>query len=221
MALKLGYPSSVEGEAGDLNPETCPSWARVRYQFPAREGMPPVKVNWYEGRKDNVLVHPPEDLVATVLSEFAKIPHDEKKRKNGSATPEVEKKPKLNDSGSIIVGDKGILYSPHDYGGAWHLLPVEKFRDYKAPAETLPRNPKGDDEGQKMEWIAAIKGGAPALSNFDYAGMLTEFILLGNVAIKSMGTKLDWDGPRMKFPNAPQAEKLLRREYRAPWSALT
>ena len=51
MALKLGYPTSIEGEAGDLNPETCPSWARVQYEFPAREGMPPVKVNWYEGQK--------------------------------------------------------------------------------------------------------------------------------------------------------------------------
>ncbi len=75
-----------------------------------------------------------------------------------------------------------------------------------------------NDEGNKIEWLAAIKGGPLPLSNFDYSGMLTETILLGNVAIRARGTKLEWDGPNMKFPNAPEAEKLLRREYRKPWS---
>jgi predicted dehydrogenase len=202
MALKLGYPSSIEAEAGDLNSETCPSWARVRYEFPARGEMPPVKVNWYEGRKDGTLVHPPAELVEQVLSEYAKVPHDEKDKK--SKKPDADKTPKLNNSGSIIVGEKGMLYSPHDYGGVWYLLPAEQFHDYKAPPQTLARNPKGDDEGQKIEWIAAAK--------------VTEFILLGNVAIRSGSTKLQWDGENMKFPNAPEAEKLLRREYRSPWS---
>ena len=56
------------------------------------------------------------------------------------------------------------------------------------------------------------------MSNFDYAGMLSEFILLGNVAIRARGTTLHWDGPNMKFPNAPEAERWLKREYREPWS---
>ena len=211
MALKLGYPTSLQGEAGDLNPETYPSWARVNYEFPAREDMPPVKVNWYEGKKDGKLVHPPEELVEKVLTEFAKLPHNKKKNDNN-------KKLTLNNSGSIVVGEKGIMYSPHDYGGEWYLLPAEQYADYKAPPETLPRNPKGDDEGQKIEWIAALKGGPAAMSNFDYAGMLTEFILLGNVAIKNMGKKLEWDGPNMKFPNAPEAEASLRRQYRQGYS---
>jgi predicted dehydrogenase len=221
MAFNLAYPSSVQAEAGDLNPETCPSWARVTYEFPQRGELPPVKLTWYEGKKDGVLVHPPAELVAKVLGEAAKAPlQEEKEKKNGATTtrPATLRTPKLSTSGSIIVGDKGILYSPDAYGGTWYLLPAEEFHDYKAPPQTLPRNPMGDDEGQKIEWVAAIKGAPPALSNFDYAGMLTEFILLGNVAIRSPGTQLLWDGPNMKFPNAPQAEKLLRREYRSPWS---
>jgi len=152
------------------------------------------------------------------LTEYAKLPQSATRNKN---RPETGKPLKLNESGSIIVGDKGILYSPHDYGGVWHLLPVENFHDYQAPSQTLPRNANGGDEGQKIEWIDAIKGGPPALANFDYAGMLTEFILLGNVAIRNMGTKLEWDGANMKFPNAPQAESFLRREYRAPWKMAT
>ena len=66
--------------------------------------------------------------------------------------------------------------------------------------------------------MAAIKVGPAALSNFDYAGMLTEFILLGNIGILGQGKKLDWDGPNMKFANAPEMEKHLRRTYRAPWT---
>jgi hypothetical protein len=208
MALKLEYPTSIEGQCGDLNPETYPSWAHVRYEFPARGDMRPVTVNWYEGKKDNVLVHPPAELVEKVLSEYAKtLPEKEKK-----------KAAELNKSGSIIVGEKGMLFSPHDYGGAWALLPAEDYRDYKPVAQTLPRNAKGNDEGQKEEWIAACKGGPKAMSNFDYAGLLTEFILLGNIAIANQGKKLMWDGPNMKFPNAPEAESRLKRKYREGWS---
>jgi hypothetical protein len=55
------------------------------------------------------------------------------------------------------------------------------------------------------------------MSNFNYAGMLTEFILLGNVAILA-GKKLDWDGPALKATNCPEADKFLHTEYRKGWS---
>ena len=184
MALKLGYPTSMEGEGGDINPETYPSWARVVFEFPAREEMPPVKVIWHEGRKDGVLVHPPAELVEKVLKE-------------SGGKPNKQGKVELPGSGSIMVGEKGILYSSDDYGNTWTLLPKEEFKDFKAPSPTLPRNENGGDEGQKIEWLEAARGGKPALSNFDYAGMLAEFILLGNVAIKNAGKKLEWDGPNI------------------------
>ena len=89
-------------------------------------------------------------------------------------------------------------------------------------AEILPRHkPKSNnDENQKSEWIAAIKAGKSevALSNFDYAGMLTEFILLGNIASKFGGKKLAWDGPNMKVTNLEEANKFLARDYRQGWS---
>jgi predicted dehydrogenase len=214
MALKLEYPISIEGQAGDLNPETYPSWAHVRSEFAAREGMPPVTFNWYEGKKDGKLVHPPEELVEKVLAEYAKLKHSEKNEKKEKKNKKLE----LNNSGAIVVGEKGMMYSPHDYGGEWFLLPADDFRDYKAPEQTLPRNANGGDEGQKMEWVDAIKGGKPAMANYDYAALLAEFILLGNVAITNSGKKLEYDGPNMKFPSTPEADKSLRRNYRAPWS---
>lgn len=204
MALKLGAPKTLVGVSEELNVETYPAWGKVEYEFAARGNMVPCKVTWYEGKKDGVLVHPPEELVTKVLDQ-AGI-----KGKGGAS-------PKLNNSGCIVVGSKGMLYSPHDYGGDWVLLPKETFKDYKAPTQTLPRNDKGD-EGQKAEWVAAIKGGPAALANFEYAGPLTEFILLGNIAILAKGKKLEWDGPSMKFTNAPEMDQYLKRQYRAGWT---
>ncbi|MDB5295910.1 MAG: putative dehydrogenase [Phycisphaerales bacterium] len=218
MALKLGHPTSVVGSSEELNTETYPAWGRATFEFPARGQMPPVTVNWYEGKKDGKLVHPPEELTSKILSEYAIVKAEQaKKNPPKKADKNADKMPTLNNSGCIIVGSKGMLYSPHDYGGEWYLLPAEKFADYKAPPQTLARNGKGDDEAQKLEWIAAIKGGPKAFANFDYAGMLTEFILLGNIGILGQGKKLEWDGPNMKFTNAPDFDKHLKRTYRAPW----
>jgi hypothetical protein len=139
------------------------------------------------------------------------------------------KKVSLATSGSIMVGEKGILYSPDDYGAEFQLLPKEEFADYKGPEESIPRrgkqpggkDAKGNDvnidEWMKIEWLAAARGGPKAYSNFDYAGMLTEFILLGNIAIRT-GKKLEWDGPKMKFTNAPDADKYLHYQYREGWT---
>lgn len=196
MALKLGHPSSISAESGELNNETYPGWGRVNYEFPARGDMPAVKVTWYEGKKDGKLVLPPEELQQKVLKQGESLPG----------------------SGSILVGDKGILYSPNDYGAAFRLLPEKEFADYKKPTPTLPRNGRGD-LGMKQEWADAIKAGKPeiAMSNFGYAGMLTEFILLGNVAIRA-GKKIDFDGKDLKITNVPEANALLKTEYRKGWT---
>ena len=98
------------------------------------------------------------------------------------------------------------------------LVPDEQFSDYKAPQPTLPRNGR-DDLGMKEEWVRAIIANKPslALSNFDYAALLTETILLGNVAMR-VGQTFDWDGPNLKATNCPEAAKCIRREYRQGWT---
>jgi hypothetical protein len=74
------------------------------------------------------------------------------------------------------------------------------------------------DQAQKNEWVAAIQGRGTPMSHFDYAGLLTETILLGNVAIREAQTKLEWDAANMKFPNHPDAEKWLSYDYRTGYS---
>jgi predicted dehydrogenase len=190
-ALKLGYPTSISAENGEINSETYPGWATITFQFPARGDMPPVKFVWYEGHRDGKKNLPPKELL------------------HGENPP---------GSGSLLVGAKGILYSPNDYGAEYVLLPKKDFAGFKPPQPTLPRNGRGD-LGMKEEWARAIMENKPeiAYSNFDFAGLLTETILLGNVAMRA-GKKLEWDGENMKFTNAPECEKLLHFEYRKGWT---
>ena len=82
----------------------------------------------------------------------------------------------------------------------------------------LPRSP-----GHHEEWILACKGGPKAGSNFDWAGPLTEGVLLGNVALRSQlredltQKQLHWDSEKMAFTNHEAANRFLRREYREGW----
>ena len=71
--------------------------------------------------------------------------------------------------------------------------------------------------GHHNEWINACKTGSVTTCNFDYAGAVTETVLLANVAFRH-GSKIEWDAAKMRIPNAPSAEQYLRREYRNGWT---
>ena len=116
----------------------------------------------------------------------------------------------MSNSASLCIGSKGTLYSPDDYGGRSTWLP--KGNEIKKPAPTLPRSP-----GHHKEWIDACKGGPKAMSNFDYAGPFTEFVLLGNLAMR-LGKKFEWDPVNLKAKNCPEADQWIKREYRKGWS---
>ena len=40
---------------------------------------------------------------------------------------------------AVVVGSKGMLFSPDDYGARYFLLPEDEFEGFEAPAQTLPR----------------------------------------------------------------------------------
>jgi predicted dehydrogenase len=133
---------------------------------------------------------------------------------DGGKLPEPElldgKKP--SGSGCVIIGDKGKLFSPNDYGASFELLGGAK----EVPVEFKKST------GHFQEWIDAIKGGDPAMSNFqDYAGPLTETILLGNLAVWADGQKVDWDAKNLKAKtekDVPGIEKIIRPEPRAGYT---
>jgi len=115
-------------------------------------------------------------------------------------------------NGTIIIGSKARIVF-HDWNpNGFRLLPEDKFKDFAGPAQTIQRAP----DGPYREWIEACKGGPPCLSNFDYAGRLTEFVLLGNVALR-VGKKIEWDAKKLRAKNCPEADPYIRREYRKGW----
>ncbi|MBI5758752.1 MAG: Gfo/Idh/MocA family oxidoreductase [Planctomycetales bacterium] len=110
--------------------------------------------------------------------------------------------------GVLFIGDKGMLLS--DYG-KHVLLPESEFAKFPRPEPFLPKSP-----GQQSEWVIACKGGPPASCDFEYSGWLTEANHLGNVAYR-IGKKLHWDPVALRATNAPEADRLIRREYRPGW----
>lgn len=118
----------------------------------------------------------------------------------------------LPGSGVVLIGEKGRLFSPDDYGARYELLPAEDFQNFQKPAPSIPRSP-----GHHAEWIRACKGGAPAMSNFDYAADLTETMLLGNLAV-IMRKPIYWDAENMRAIGLPEADYFLNTPYRKGWS---
>ena len=113
----------------------------------------------------------------------------------------------IEKSGSLIVGDKGKLW------GGGKLLKGAEPKDVKFP----------ESPGHFEEWVRAIRGGEPAMSNFpDYAGPLTEVVLLGNLAVwaadRGKGPKIEWDAVNLKAKNAQGLEKLIKPTYRKGYS---
>ena len=130
--------------------------------------------------------------------------------------PELAKAQALSDNGVILVGANDTLYVPM-YWGPGTLVsgtPISAFE--KEVPETIPRPSAPFDKGHYAEWIDACKGGPAALSNFDYAGPMTEALLLGNVALR-VGRKLHWDAAAMKVTNVAEASRFINKEYRKGW----
>jgi predicted dehydrogenase len=136
---------------------------------------------------------------------------------DGDETPprpeELEPDKKLPGTGAIVMGDKGtIIYGSHGAGGV-RLIPEAKAKAYTPPPQKLPRV-----KDHMVDWLDAIRAGKPAGSNFDYGGPLTEVALLGIIATKLLGQKLEWDGARMRFTNSSEANRHLRPAFRKGWS---
>jgi predicted dehydrogenase len=119
---------------------------------------------------------------------------------------------KLPDEGLLFVGEKGSILCGFT-GEKPTIIPESRAKEYRLPPKTLPRS-----IGHDREWIEACKGAKDAPgANFEFSDLVTETILLGNVALRT-GDRLTWDRATMKAANAPAAQKFIQPEYRAGWS---
>ena len=202
-ALKLGAPISVQASSTRVNTETYPLGSMVTYEFPARTETPQANNRHVQG------------LTGKMAGGFA-MPAGKLFWYDGDLRPPrpagLPQHAEMGDNGRLLVGDDGFILGNS-------VFPEARAKEVEHLAKEIPRS-----KGHYEEWLAACKGDAPAGSNFDWAGPLTEAVLLGNVALRSQLRedltlmKLLWDGPSLKFSNSEAANKFLRREYRAGWT---
>ena len=199
-ALKLGAPLSVQGASTRVNEETFPLGSMVTWEFPARSAEPQA-INRFTASLTGAAAGGIE-MPACKL-----VWYD-----GGLRPPRPDGLPdgaQMGDNGRLLVGDKGFILGNKAF-------PAERAEAAAKIQSTIPRS-----AGHYEEWIAACKGGAPAGSNFDWAGPLAESVLLGNVALRVQLRedltlcKLLWDGPGLKFTNLADANHFVRRDYRA------
>jgi predicted dehydrogenase len=185
--LKLEAPVSVEASTTDRYDETYPMASIIHFDFGARADMPPVKFTWYDGG-----LKPPRPDELEPGRPF-KIPEEEE------------------DEGLLFVGDGGKILCGFN-GSHPRLIPQSRMDAYKQPPKTLPRSP-----GNEREWLDACKGGkVKPGGNFEFEGMVTETLLLGNVAART-GQRFTWDRPNMKANNSDLAQNYIRPERRKGW----
>ncbi len=179
-ALKLKYPTKVQGSSTLFNTESPPLAQVVQYVFPAREkfrglDMPEVKVTWWDG---GLLPPRPEELPAGEV--MGRDP-------NG---------------GCLFIGTKGKLMTGC-YGSNPFLLPLDYDKNYKRPASELRRV----TTSHEMDWVRACKESpenrVEASSHFGYSGPMNEMVVMGVVAVRLQDLKREllWDGEKMRFTN--------------------
>lgn len=189
QALKLKYPVSVQGSSSQVNTESAPVASRVQYEFPAREAfrglnMPPVSLTWYDG---GLKPDRPEDLEdGEVMGDW-----------NG---------------GALFIGSKGKI-SCGLFGDNALLFPRELRENYTQPDPYIPRI-AGGTEGHWNDWVRACKENpdnrTECSSNFEYAGALSESVVMGNLAIRlqELPKTLQWDGEKMKITNLSESDSV-------------
>jgi predicted dehydrogenase len=128
--------------------------------------------------------------------------------------PELDPDEKPVEIGAVVVGDQGtMMYGSHGAGGV-RIIPDAKQEAYTRPKKTLPRGRE-----HHRDWLEAIRAGGKASSDFaEYGGPLTEVAMLGVIAIKMAGTKLEWDAEQMRFTNSSEANAHVNPAYRAGWT---
>ncbi len=235
-ALSLEDPTTVEATPfGRMNKETYPVGSKIRFDFPKRKTHVPlehphlfhhsrkieydaVTLWWYDGGQPDPTARgghdltnkPPAEVTADIVALSGSVP----------------------DSGCLLIGEGGKVFSPDDYGTNFFvkLKGDQKFLNYtEHPAmpqypERIPRNHYGKPGGNSVlahaqEWLVAVKENKPEIcySRFDISSRLAEIMLLGCVSLR-VGQKLEWDGPKMVAKNCPQAAQFIRRQDRSGWA---
>lgn len=218
--LGLKYPTDAECSVAaiysqmwtaDYHPEGCPPASFITLHYAATEkSKSPIKMTWSDGG-----IKPSRPAIIPADMDFG-----------GSQS----------NNGVLIIGDKGLITT--NINDSSPLMP--KLFLYDGTKDFGPEG-KIEDEpeyGHQRKWVDACKAGFNSAehraltSSFDYAGPMTETVLMGNLAIRSYmlrkensqgrqeffaRKKLLWDGANMKITNLEEANQFVGRKYRKGW----
>jgi hypothetical protein len=216
--LGLQYPLDAECSVGsvysqmwtpDYNPAGCPASSFITLHYgPTGKNAVPLEMTWMDGG-----IRPSHPDI---------IPADHDLGGANSA------------NGVMMIGEKGII--THNINDSSPLMP--KLYLYDGTKEFGPDRIEGTEPeyGHQRKWVDACKAGFGSTehkgltSSFDYAGPMTETVLMGNLAIRSFmlrrpnskgqqeffgRRKLLWDGENMRITNLEEANQFVGRTYRA------
>ena len=202
-ALKLGAPLSVQASSSRVNQETYPLASMVTYEFPARDAAVQANNAHVRGQQGPAAGGIEMPALKAVWYDGGLRPPRPEALGDG---------PVMGSNGRLLIGDQGVILGTTVY-------PESRRKEMGDVPQTLPRV-----KHHYGEWAQACQGGPPAGSNFDFAGPLAEAVLLGNVALRVQlreeltSKKLRWDAAALRVTNSDEANKFLRRDYRAGWT---
>jgi predicted dehydrogenase len=186
--LGLTPPVSVESSSSEPFEETYPKASMVHMDFPARGSRGALRLTWYDGG-----LTPP--------------------RPSG-LRPEDARLFQRSGEGVMYVGEKGMIVAGFS-GQNPRVYPESKT--YQAPPRQ--RRPGAQLPDRAIDqWVAACKGGPAPLASFQAQAPATEAFLLGCLAQRLAGTRLEWDSAAMKVTSSEGANRFVDPPYRGNWS---
>ncbi len=241
-ALQLGAPTSLEciSLVGQSR-YSYPVRGVVRLDFPARGGMPAVKVFYHDSAKpgDPEAYHVPGMENETILPAMNNLADKGRlmpnrtsggARSGGARTAPRNPNQGAGGPGVRVFGDRGGgpqpgiltgngsvfigtkgIMATRERGEGVHLLPESRWKDYVLPPQLLTRSP-----GHMLDWVRACKGGDPGCSDFSITTPYAEWLALTVIAFRVPG-KLEWDAKNLRFTNSPEANKLVKPVFRQGW----
>ncbi len=247
MALRLGAPTAVECISQEGRSDTYfPAKSVVRFDFPAREGMPPVKIYWYDAMREDqptfaaaphneILGDLPRNRWSTETSSLKPTEHQIQGRvftdqfftPKDLPAPAPRPQPTLADAHArkeaewmklISTGTNGSLFI-----GSKGMLTTGTYGEWTRliPVEQMrdyefPREFLPRSPGHYRDWIRACKGGDAACSNFGVSAPFTEWVALGAIATR-LNCRLEWDAEKMRITNSAEANEMLKPVVRKGW----
>jgi predicted dehydrogenase len=180
----------IEAKCPAINRLSFPRWELINWEIPARAELQPITITWYNGQAPGV-----EEVLDRAIQ----------------GGPQKEKN-NWRFAGALIVGTKGAIHAT-GHNMWFRLLPEDQFKGVQRDRPETVEN----SHGPEQDWFAAIRGGKPGWSSFDYASALNEFLMLGNVSTQFEG-KLEFEPIAMKVLNNTEADAALRCVYRKGWT---